>query len=315
MIGLGLASSHAPGMFCPPEIWPKVYGAIPEYMKQSQPHTAKLETPEVIRQYVDRIDAAFEVLRAQIEDYKPDAIIFVGDDQEDMFDKRCNPAMCLFTGTEVWGSSVPFYVDQPAEASRIRLPVHSELSKYLLEELLTEGFDMASTSVMQPMGPHPERGTSHMIVYPALRLLPALDVPIIPLYLNCYYPPLPTAKRCWALGEALAGILANRPERIAIYASGGLSHDPVGPRAGWIDTALDKWILDRLATNRGSELQNLFTVDSDTMRGGTGETRAWIVAAAACQWAANIVEYIPAHHAKTGLGFAYWPPTRRSGTN
>jgi hypothetical protein len=307
MIGLGLASSHAPGMFCPPELWPKVYGAIPDYMKESQPHTAKLETIDVIRGYVKRIDAAFEVLRAQLEAYKPDAVIFVGDDQEDMFDARCNPAMCLYTGDEVWGSSAPFYVDQPPQASRIHLKVHSELSKHLLGELLDEGFDMASTSVMKPMGPHPERGTSHMIVYPAKRLLPRLDVPIIPLYLNCYFPPLPSAKRCWQLGEALARILAKRPERVAIYGSGGLSHDPVGPRAGWIDTPLDHWILDRIATNRSKDLQNLFTVDSATMRGGTAETRAWIVTAAACQWKGEVVEYIPAHHAKTGLGFAYWP--------
>ncbi len=299
-------------MFCPPELWPKVYAAIPEYTKLSQPQTAQLETPEVIRGYVERIDAAFRILREQLEAYRADAVIFVGDDQEDMFDKRCNPALCLFTGEEVWGSAAPFYVDQPAEASRIRLKAHSDLSKHLLSELLQEGFDVANTSIMQPMGPHPERGTSHMIVYPAQRLMPDLDVPIIPLYLNCYFPPLPTAKRCWQLGEALARILAKRPERVAIYASGGLSHDPVGPRAGWIDTALDKWILDRIASNRGADLQNLFTFDSDTMRGGTGETRAWIVAAAACQWTGKVVEYIPAHHAKTGLGFAYWPEQERN---
>ena len=42
MIGMGIASSHAPAMFCPKEVWPRIYANIPEYMKQSQPHTAKL---------------------------------------------------------------------------------------------------------------------------------------------------------------------------------------------------------------------------------------------------------------------------------
>lgn len=307
MLGLGLASSHAPGMFCPPELWPKVYDAIPSYMKESQPHTARLETPEMIRSHVARIDAAFEVLRAQLEAYRPDAVIFVGDDQEDMFGPQCNPAMCLYTGDEVWGSSAPFYVEQPPEASRIHIPVHSELASYLLEELIASDFDVANSSVMKPMGHTPARGTSHMICYPILRLLPRLDVPIIPLFLNCYFPPLPTARRCWNLGEALARILAGRSERVAIYASGGLSHDPIGPRAGWIDEPLDHWILDRIRTNRSRELTNLFTMDSATMRGGTAETRAWVVAAGACQRAGKIVEYVPAHHCKTGLGFAYWP--------
>ena len=308
MIGLGLASSHAPAMFCPPEAWPKVYAAIPEYMKESQPHTAKLETPEVIRGYVKRIDAGFERLRAQIESYRPDAIIFVGDDQEDMFSPAINPAICVFTGEEVWGSSAPFYLDDiPPEESRIHLKVHQDLSRHVLQGLMDKGFDPASSALMQPLGKHPERGTSHMIVYPAPRLMPQLDIPIIPIFLNAYYPPCPSGRRCFDLGVALREILASRPERIAIYASGGLSHDPIGPRAGWIDEPLDRWVLEALRTNRGHELSNLFAFDSATLRGGSGEIRAWIVAAGACPWGAEVVDYIPAHHAKAGLGFAYWP--------
>ena len=85
MIGFGLASSHAPGMFCPPEVWPKVYASIPEYMKQSQPHTALLETPDVIRTLKARIDRAFAVLRGQLHAYRPDALLVIGGDQNDLF--------------------------------------------------------------------------------------------------------------------------------------------------------------------------------------------------------------------------------------
>jgi len=44
-------------MFEPKERWPLVYSRIPEYTKESQPHTAKLETPVVIQGYIDRINA------------------------------------------------------------------------------------------------------------------------------------------------------------------------------------------------------------------------------------------------------------------
>ena len=64
MLGLGLASSHAPAMFEPKERWPLIYSAIPDYTKGSQPHTAKLETPEVIQGYLDRINASFDHLHA-----------------------------------------------------------------------------------------------------------------------------------------------------------------------------------------------------------------------------------------------------------
>ena len=81
MLGLGLASSHAPAMFEPKEMWPVVYSRRPEDTKDSQPHRARLETPEVIEGYLPRIHAAFDVLRQQLEAYRPDALIVIGDDQ------------------------------------------------------------------------------------------------------------------------------------------------------------------------------------------------------------------------------------------
>lgn len=306
MIGFGLASSHAPAMFCPPEVWPRIYAAIPEYTKQSQPHTALLETPEVIESYVNRIGAAFEVLRKQIEAYRPDAIVVVGDDQGGMFTSGNNPAISIYRGDEVWGTSLPGYMNEPPERSRINLPVHAELANLLLRELIKRGFDPASHSELEPAG-HPERGVSHMLTYPMPKLVPNFDIPLIPVFLNAYYPPQPTGRRCWDLGVAIADIYRNRPERIAIYASGGMSHDPNGPLAGWIDEPLDNWVFERIETNRGDELANLFSFDSMALRGGTGELRAWITAAGACRWPGKKVEYIPAHHAKTGLGFCYWP--------
>lgn len=306
MLGLGLASSHAPGMFCPLDLWPKVYAAIPDYTKESQPAAAKLETREVLEKYLLRIDAAFEVLRAQLEAYQPDALIMVGDHHIDLFNDSNMPTLAIYTGAEVWGSSKPFYMPDPPEASRIHIPVHTTLAKYVLKELVKRGFDPANVGRMQPLG-DPERGVSHMLVLPAPRLMPKLNIPIIPIFLNENFPPLPTAKRCWDLGVALGEILSARPERIAIYASGGLSHDPFGPRAGWIDEPLDRWILERLESGRSEELTHLFMFDSDTVRGGTAEVRAWIVAAGACRRPAKIVEYLPCHHIKVGLGWAYWP--------
>jgi len=308
MLGLGLAFSHAPAMFCPAELWPVAYATIPQAMRESQPPSAKLETMEVIRGYVERIQRAYATLGTQIQSYRPVALIFIGDDQEDMFDARNSPALCIFTGDKVWGTSAPRYMKVPREAARVEIPVHAVLAQHLRAGLLHRGFEVASLGAMPSAGPHPERGVSHMLALPYPRLVPALDIPVIPFFINAYYPPQPSAARCWDLGVAIADILRDRPERVEICASGGMSHDPQGPRAGWIDEPLDRWVLERIASNRGAELKNLFTFDSDTLRGGTGELRSWISAAGACQWPATVVDYVPAHHVKAGLGFAYWPP-------
>ena len=305
MLGLGLASSHAPGLFETADRWPLVYSRIPEYMKQSQPHTAREETPEVIEGYLKRTDAAFEVLREQLEAYRPDALIVIGDDQGDMFDSSNGPTFYVYTGDELWGLDKTGY--WPLEdRNRIQFPCHSDLASVIHRGLVKKGFDMAAGSDFTPRG-RPQHGVSHMIAQPVPRLIPKFDIPIVPIFLNEYFPPLPTAERCLQLGAALREVLADRPERLAIYASGGLSHDPGGPRAGWIDEPLDRWFLERLERNDTEALKHLFTFDSDTMRGGTGEIRAWISVAGAMQQPATVVEYVRAHHTKTGLGFAYWP--------
>jgi protocatechuate 4,5-dioxygenase beta chain len=79
--------------------------------------------------------------------------------------------------------------------------------------------------------------------------------------------------------------------------------------AGWIDQPLDRWILERLARNEPARLEHLFTFDSDNLRSGTGEVRAWISVAAAMKRPATIVDYVPAHCTQTGCGFVYWGTT------
>jgi protocatechuate 4,5-dioxygenase beta chain len=311
MLGLGLASSHAPAMFEQPDLWPKIYSAIPEYTKQSQPHSAVLETPEIIQEYRRRIDRAFETLQKQVISYRPDAVVIVGDDQRQLFDARFNPTFYIFTGEKAWGLTGTNY--RPSNLrEKFEIPCHAELAQHIHEKLVDRGFDLASGTVFQPLS-RPEQGMPHMVSYIFPKISPRYELPVIPLFINEYYAPLPTAERCYQLGVAVGEILSSRSERVAIYASGGLSHDPNGPRAGWIDEPLDRWVLDRLERNEGEALKNLFCFDSDTLRGGTGEVRAWICVAGAMQRSARILDYIPIHHAKAGIGFAYWPVINRSG--
>jgi len=216
MLGLGLAFSHAPAIFCPAELWPVAYATIPEAMRESQPRAARLETMDVIRGYIGRIERAYATLGAQIRSYRPDALIFIGDDQGDMFDARSTPALCLFTGASVWGTSAPRYMKVPPEAARVEIPVHAALARHLRDALRQRGFDVAGLDAMPTASPHPELGVSHMLALPYPRLVPALDIPVIPLFVNTYFPPQPSAQRCWELGVAIADILRDRPERMAI---------------------------------------------------------------------------------------------------
>jgi protocatechuate 4,5-dioxygenase beta chain len=57
--------------------------------------------------------------------------------------------------------------------------------------------------------------------------------PIVPLFVNGLAPPLPLARRCYALGEMLRRALEGWPSdaRVAILASGSFSLEIAGPRS------------------------------------------------------------------------------------
>jgi protocatechuate 4,5-dioxygenase beta chain len=310
MLGLGMASSHAPMMFQKAQYWPRMIERIPALAREHLPHSARVElaTPGIIDGHIQKIEAAFAVLREQLRAYRPDALIMIGDDQGDMFDDANNPTFSIYTGDEpIWGRSARDPFDMPVQdRSKVVFRQHGELSRYLLRGLVRRGFDVASIGRFDPRG-NPKRGVSHMVSNLVPEVDPGLEIPLVCVFINEYYPPLPTASRCARLGEAITDVLSDRPERIAIYASGGLSHFPGMFNAGWIDQPLDQWILERLQRNDVAALEHLFTFDSDNMRSGTGEVRAWISVAAAMKRPATFVEYVAAHCTQTGCGFVYWP--------
>lgn len=312
MLGLGLASSHAPGMWRTPDELRAFVDRLRPEVRSQLPYTAKveIETPGILEDYTQRFRKAFAVLREQVQAYKPDVLVMIGDDQGDMFDEVNNPIFAIYTGEEpIWGRDAREPFSKPiAERRKVVFQNHAELARHLHKGLVKQGFDVANLGKrFEPRG-NPERGISHMVSNLVPEVDPNLEIPLVCVFINEYYPPLPSAERCYKLGEAIAEILADRPERIAIYASGGLSHYPGEYNVGWIDHALDKWLLERFERNEHEALKHLFTFDSDNLRAGTGEVRAWIAVAAAMKRPATIVDYIPAHTTVTGCGFIYWPP-------
>jgi hypothetical protein len=310
MLGMGMASSHAPMMFQKAQYWPRVMERIPAEAREHIPHSMRVEvaTPSIVEGHIQRIEAAFAVLRGELRAYRPDVLLMIGDDQGDLFDEANNPTFSVYTGEEpIWGRSArdPFGTP-PRERTRLVFPQHAELSRHLLRGLIKRGFDVANIGRFDPRG-NPERGVSHMVSNLVPEVDPTLTIPLVCVFINEYYPPLPSAARCAQLGQAIAEVLRDRSERVAIYASGGLSHYPGMFNAGWIDQPLDRWILERLERNDLEALQHLFTFDSDNLRSGTGEVRAWISAAAAMNRPAKFVEYVAAHSTQTGCGFVYWP--------
>jgi len=98
-------------------------------------------------------------------------------------------------------------------------PVDVPLARHIADSLVEGGrFDLAYSARMQI-----DHGQSHAIQY----LLTGLDIPIVPLVVNVFAPPLPSLRRCDELGSAVREAVLSfpGPRRIAVIGSGGLSHE------------------------------------------------------------------------------------------
>lgn len=73
---------------------------------------------------------------------------------------------------------------------------------------------------------------------------------VVPLQVGVLQLPIPSAKRMWKLGRALRRAVESYPEdlNVAIMATGGLSHQVHGERAGFLNEAWDAEFLGLLET-------------------------------------------------------------------
>jgi protocatechuate 4,5-dioxygenase beta chain len=120
---------------------------------------------------------------------------------------------------------------------------HTELSWHVIEHLVESEFDVTTCQKML---------VDHALSIPFELAWPDVEawpVKIVPFAINTVQHPLPSAKRCLALGRAVHEALKTwqGDERIVIIGTGGLSHQLDGERAGFINAEYDKFCLDNLS--------------------------------------------------------------------
>jgi len=317
---LGMASSHAPNLFQSTfRGWNR---AFERWKSIPIPPEYHIETKEEIEERrVPRFMGAFHTLRDQLAEFQPDVLIVVGGDQGEWFDESNKPQVMVYAGERMWGThntgasdpEPPLSPPEHYDKFRIELKVDTELAKLLQEGLVKEGIDTALSTKQNPLG-RPQTGSPHAFMNPMPHLMPSYDLPIVPVFLVTTErtPAILTGQRCLEIGRAIAKVCEASSKRIAIYGSGGMSHDPGGPRNLWVDEPLDHWFLDQITAGNADALKAMFSFRSENFVSGTGELRTWITVAGAMDYMkrghhAKVVEYTPARMAQTGVGWVYWP--------
>ena len=120
-----------------------------------------------------------------------------------------------------------------------------ELSWHLIDHLIEQEFDIVTCQEML---------VDHAFTLPLKLFWPqegACPVMTVPICINTVQFPLPSAKRCLRLGQAVGDAIRawDSHLKVAVMATGGLSHQLDGTRAGFINKAFDLQFMDSLISN------------------------------------------------------------------
>jgi aromatic ring-opening dioxygenase LigB subunit len=290
-----VAMSHGPQLMLNPDQW----GLLKNRESERLPDKPGLENETNEMKWVKwrGCMTAIDTLRQQIEAYQPDVLVIVGDDQHENLIDDNMPPFTIFIGEEVEASVSLRYLNQPRSENRTKYHVAAALGEHLVNGLMDEGFDPAYSKETRYEG-----GLGHAFARVLKFLTPRAQYRIVPVMVNTYYPPAPSAKRCVQFGQALASILQRMrsEERVVIVGSGGLSHTK-------IDEELDQQFIQALKQN---DTRTMGLIPASILVEGTSEIRNWMVTAAAANRRGTLVNYFPLYRTRTGvgcaMGFAHW---------
>jgi 3-O-methylgallate 3,4-dioxygenase len=330
-IVLGIGTSHTPMLNLPPEDWPRfaeIDRVRAHFHKDGRPATyadllavadpaleAELAPARFAQKHAVAM-AALARLADQVRRAELDCLIVIGDDQDEVFHAANMPSVLIYHGETI--ANVPLRTLNPnpswakrpewsrraaaryyeTEAPR-HYPVDAALARHVIATLVAAEFDVAVADAL-PEG----EGEGHALAFVHQRLMTGGVVPVVPVFLNTYYPPnQPTPRRCYRLGQAIRRAVESYPgkARVGVAASGGLSHFT-------IDEAFDRAIIAAMRVKDAAALEGL---PVEQLKAGNSEIRNWICAAGAIehlglQW----VEYQPGYRTPAGTGtalcFAHW---------
>jgi hypothetical protein len=254
-------------------------------------------TPAAAPEQRARFLAGLAEMRRRLAAARPDLVImFVNDHLQNFFYDNL-PAYCVGVGAQHWA---PKGAAAFLKIPRRQVPGAPAWGKALLAAGLEAGFDLAVSHDLEFWDD---------VSVPAHFLMPEGTLPILPILTNCVAPPLPTPRRCWQLGQFARRFVEARPgrERVALVATGGISHWIGVPGTGHINPDWDRWVLDTIADGRGEELAGLTweQIEGDGGNGGQ-EIRNWIAVLAAVPGVkGEVLAYEPVKEWLTGCG-AVW---------
>lgn len=324
-IVVGVAASHTPQLSSGVEWWenhgerdrnnPRLLGRDGEFhtydelVEMTDPKVLDELKPEIYKEKYERAQQGIATLSEKLAAAKIDVAIVIGDDQWEMFQGEGIPSFSVFHGEQLFDEQQR---DMSKIAEGIRAAqwaAHGDsrawhktdgaLGEHISATLSELDFDIHWFKEQRE-----DRTLGHAFTFPRYRLDLPEDVPIVPLFINTYFPPnTPNAERCYRFGQAVRQAVDSwdADVRVGVISSGGLSHFV-------INEELDRAVLDGLVKG---DVDSFASLPRNQMRSGTSEILNWVAAAGVLEKEqATVLDYVPGYRSPagtgTGMAFVYW---------
>jgi len=237
----------------------------------------------------ERIATGFGTLRERFEAARPDVIVLLTSEHWTNFFLDHMGAFFVGRAESYRGPVEPWLGIAPAVVRG-----NPDLATALIDAAYDDGFEVSFGYELQ---------LDHGAMLPLHFLVPELKIPLVPVLFNALAAPQPSARRCYGLGRVIGELVARRSERVAIVATGGMSHDPGERGHGRIDSDFDRTFLGRMAAADVTALTSYRNADFAAAGSGAYELLAWIALRGAIgAIAGSVVAYEPVVPWATGIG-------------
>ncbi|MEY4751810.1 MAG: hypothetical protein RIQ60_4024 [Pseudomonadota bacterium] len=236
----------------------------------------------------------FPPVQRWLQEQQPDvAVVFYNDHGLNFFLDKL-PTFAIGTGPSYTNADEGWGIPQvPAFTGA------EDLSWHLVNSLVAEEFDLTTCQEMT---------VDHAFTLPMALCWPDQKWPVkvVPICINTVQFPIPSAARCYKLGEAVGRAINSwqSDAKVVVLGTGGLSHQLDGERAGFINRDFDLAFMESLIHNPKWATQ--FNSEQLVEKAGTQgvELLMWLASRAALGAHAKLTHqnyHIPISNTAAGL--------------
>jgi gallate dioxygenase len=214
------------------------------------------------------IFAGYQPVREWLAERQPDVLVVIYNDHITSFFFDHYSQFALGVGDRYWAA------DEGGGPRKLpAIAGHPALAQHIATSLVADEFDL---SYFQGKGLDHGCFSPLSVVWPHETSWPGA---IVPLQVGVLQFPIPSARRCYKLGQSLRRAIESFPEdlKVAIVGTGGLSHQVHGERAGFNNTPWDMEFLELL--EKDPEQLTHLTIAEYAKRGGLegSEVIMWLL--------------------------------------